>query len=112
MSESRPKDTPLASRIRQAVAKTGRTHAEIAEEVGIARAQLTMYCSGKRAPGRATAVALADVLGVTVSWLLDGAHVITVRDDRLADLLTRLHDAPAAVQDAVATLLPPRHSAA
>jgi transcriptional regulator with XRE-family HTH domain len=112
MVAERPRDTPLARRIRQAIAKTGRSHAEIAEEVGIARAQLTMYCSGSRAPGRATAVALAKVLGVSVSWLLDGAHVITVQDDRLADLLTRLHDAPPAIQDAVATLLPPRPTAA
>lgn len=112
MVAERSHNTALAGRIRQAIAKTGRTQAEIAEEVGIARAQLTMYCSGTRAPGRATAVALAKVLRVSVSWLLDGVHVIEVRDDRLAELLTRLQDAPLATQEAVATLLAPPRTAA
>ena len=107
MTPSGTHETPLSRRIREAVDKTGRSHADIAEEVGIARAQLTMYCSGRRSPSRETVVALAKVLGVSVSWLIDGVHTITCRDARLADLLNQLQNASPDIQNAVATLLKP-----
>jgi transcriptional regulator with XRE-family HTH domain len=102
----------MADRITAAIKADGRTHAEIAEAVGVSRPVLSQWGLGTRKPSRDNLLALAQVLNVSMTWLHEGVHVIRVEDDRMADLLRRLHDAPEAIRNAVETLLPPPADAA
>ena len=100
-------DTPLSRRIRQAIDASGMKHVEVAAAVGVARAQVTQWATGRRAPDRENLRALANVLGVSAEWLLEGRHIIEVTDDQAADIVRRFLAAPDSVKLAIDTLLPP-----
>lgn len=100
-------DTPLSRRIRQAIAASGLTQMEIAVAVGVSRPQVTMWASGSRAPGRENLRALATALSVSPEWLLEGRHIIEVKDDESAAIVQRLLASPESVRQAIKALLPP-----
>lgn len=77
----------LADRIALAIEKSGLKHAEIAAGVGVARPQISMWASGKRVPELANLLALAEVLEVSPSWLIEGRLADQATDDAERELL-------------------------
>ncbi len=83
----------LSGRIAWAVRRHGGGHAEIAAAIGVERPMISMWQSGKRQPQIANLRALAEVLGVSASWLLDGDS-LTLRDSIEADLMAAYRALP------------------
>lgn len=63
---------PLAQRLREERAKTGRTQVDIATEAGISRAHLAKLETGGDGPGLSSLAALATIYGVSLDYLKNG----------------------------------------
>lgn len=85
--------TTIAGRIAWAINRHGGTHAEIAEHVGVARAQVTMWAQGSRTPQLANLLALAKVLDVSPGWLIEGDSV-GARDDEEREVVDLFRELP------------------
>lgn len=85
----------IADRIALAVERSGKTHIEIATDVGVARPQISMWCSGKRVPELQNLLALAEVLGVSAGWLIEGDRPDQIMDDAERELLADWRQVPA-----------------
>ena len=89
-------ENPLPARLREARKRAGVGVMQAAEELGIRRAAIWEMETGKRKCKDEEIAGLADLYGVSPSWLLGRARS-TARDDRVAraaDYLSGLtHDA-------------------
>jgi len=63
----------IGDRIRQRRHELGLTQEDLADEINTTGAQICRWESGVR-PAHEMLVRLADSLGVTTDWLLDGSH--------------------------------------
>jgi len=66
------KNMAFASRLREVMEKQGLNQVRLAELVGVAQSRISEWKAGKSLPQRRVGEALADKLGVTVDWLVDG----------------------------------------
>ena len=94
----------IASRIALAVERSGKKHVEIATEIGVARPQISMWCSGKRVPELQNLLALAEVLGVSAGWLIDGDRPDQIMDDAERELLADWRQVPVASRDPIRSI--------
>ena len=91
-------------------AMNGRSNAELARELGCARASITMYLKGERVPSNMTLHLMALCLGVQPDWLMgrdvpkyakaptpdEGAEAIRPARQALLDAVNDLDDETAA----------------
>ena len=61
----------FSSRLNQAIAMSGLTQKQVAEEARITEVSLSRYVTGKRIPNINTVVALCSVFNCSADWLLE-----------------------------------------
>jgi transcriptional regulator with XRE-family HTH domain len=70
------------------------SQSEVARASGITQASLSNYETGKRELPISTALAIADVLDITLGDVLEVGDVIVLRDSRLGRVVRTLMDRP------------------
>ncbi|MBF4635783.1 ImmA/IrrE family metallo-endopeptidase [Agreia pratensis] len=78
-------DEPLAARVRQVIADTGRTDRDFAESIGIDNTKLSKSLTGKRKFSSLELALIAEAGARTVDWLLSGAPSRDLHFARRAD---------------------------
>ncbi|RKT82111.1 Helix-turn-helix [Saccharopolyspora antimicrobica] len=66
----RPEGPGDTAKIREALAATGKTYTQIAEQMGVTVASVSAYAAGARKPAAGNLGKLAQALGIHVSKLL------------------------------------------
>ncbi len=92
----------LGGRLKRARTMSGLSQVELGERVGVTGSTINRYEQDRRKPDPDTLVAMADVLGVSIDWLLGRVdlHGATVAAGRVDDPLTPLPpDAAKSIED-------------
>lgn len=75
----------FAERLRKELKNKNMTQAELAEKLGIAQPTLNHYINDRREATYDRLILMADILGVTVDYLIGNDHVIAKQIDVKAD---------------------------
>lgn len=82
----------VGKRIAEARKKRGLNPNQLAQRAGVSRANLVRYEEGKNEPGAGRLLRIADVLGVTVDWLLGRRGAREGEESRPLDVAVRVAD--------------------
>ena len=83
----------LCSRIAALRRQKGLSQAQLAEQLGVSPSAVGMYEQGRREPSADTLVALSEVFGVSVDYLLTGKPVPEERRELETLLMSRIEAA-------------------
>lgn len=82
----------LVSRLEQAMAEKGLNAAQLADKLGVTRSAVSYFKNGKRQPGRLMLCRMADILSVTVDYLLGESDEVDItnllKNPRIVQLVT------------------------
>jgi transcriptional regulator with XRE-family HTH domain len=90
---AKPSDLKLVGkRIAEARKKRGLNPNQLAQRAGVSRANLVRYEEGKNEPGAGRLLRIADILGVTVDWLLGRRGAREGEEARPLEVAVRVAD--------------------
>lgn len=76
--------TSLGERLRVAIEQTGVSQTTLAEALGVSQPAVSAWCADRRTPRAESVIKIADMLGVSVDWLLLGRR-LEVSEQRAYD---------------------------
>jgi len=79
----------LGMRIKQAIESRGYTQGEVAKAAGMTEVSLSRYISDSREPNVSKLKAIAEVLNVSVDWLVGMPEKGFLSDERIAEIRRR-----------------------